>query len=164
MVMDPKTVDTIYRMSHEQKLSVRQISRQLHVSRKAIRKYLEKPIPIPVRRKQRSSKLDPFKPVIREFLDQCPTASSVVIAQRIRPLGYTGGKSILSEYLSIVRQIRQPERAYVRVESSPGDRFEIDWGHFDAIDYQGDKRKLYAFCCIECHSRRLYVEFTQPML
>jgi transposase len=160
MVMDPKTVATIYRMSHEQKLSVRQISRQLHVSRKAIRKYLEKPIPIPVMRKQRISKLDPFKPIIREFLDQCPTASSVVIAQRIRPLGYAGGKSILNEYLSIVRQTRQPERAYVRVESSPGDRFEIDWGHFDAIDYQGDKRKLYAFCCIECHSRRLYVEFT----
>jgi transposase len=160
MVMDPKTIDAIYRMRHEQKLSVRQISRQLHRSRKAIRKYLKKPIPIPVMRKQRSSKLDPFKPVIREFLDQCSTANSSVIAQRIRPLGYEGGISILKEYLSIVRQTKQPERAYVRVESSPGDRFEIDWGHFDAIDYQGDKRKLYAFCCIECHSRRLYVEFT----
>ena len=40
MVMHPKTIEVIYRMSHEQKLSVRQISRQLHVSRKAIRKYL----------------------------------------------------------------------------------------------------------------------------
>jgi hypothetical protein len=48
----------------------------------------------------------------------------------------------------------------VRIESNPGDCFQIDWGHFGAIDYQGDKRKLYAFCCIECHSRRLYVEFT----
>ena len=82
MVMHPKTIEAIYRMSHEQKLSVRQISRQLHVSRKAIRKYLDKPLPMPVVRKPRSSKLDPFKPLIRELLDQCPSASSVVIAQR----------------------------------------------------------------------------------
>ena len=34
------------------------------------------------------------------------------------------------------------------------------WGHFDALDYQGDKRKLYAFCLIEAHSRMLYIEFT----
>jgi transposase len=160
VVMHPKTIEAIYRLRHEQKLSVRQISRQLHVSRKAILKYLDKPLPMPVARKPRSSKLDPFKPLIRELLDQCPSASSVVIAQRIRPAGYVGGRSILKEYLSIVRRTEQPARAYVRVESSPGDRFEIDWGHFDAIDYQGDKRKLYAFCCIECHSRRLYVEFT----
>lgn len=160
MVMDPKTIEAIYRMNHEQKLSHREISRQLGVARKTILKYLENPLANAVVRKPRRSKLDSFKPVIRELLDQCPRASSVVIAQRIRPLGYTGGRSILQEYVATLRRIQQPPRAYVRVESSPGDCFQIDWGHFGAIDYQGDKRKLYAFCCIECHSRRLYVEFT----
>jgi len=53
-----------------------------------------------------------------------------------------------------------PKRAYMRVESSPGERFEIDWGHFGSLHYQGDKRKLYAFSLIECHSRKMYVEFT----
>ena len=160
MVMHPQTIEAIYRMSHEQGLSVRQISVQLHVSRKAVRKYLDCPLPKPISRKPRNSKLDPFKPDIRELLEQCPRASSVVIAQRIRPLGYTGGRSILQEYVGMVRRTLKPPRAYVRVESSPGDCFQIDWGHFGALDYQGDKRKLYAFCCIECHSRRLYVEFT----
>jgi len=46
------------------------------------------------------------------------------------------------------------------VESPPGDRFEIDWGHFGALDYSGDSRKLYAFSLVECHSRMMYVEFT----
>jgi len=46
------------------------------------------------------------------------------------------------------------------MEPSPGERFEIDWGHFGALDYQGDQRKLYAFCLVEGHSRMLYVEFT----
>ena len=59
-----------------------------------------------------------------------------------------------------VRPSRSAPRAFVRMEPSPGERFEIDWGHFDALDYQGDKRKLYAFCLIEAHSRMLYVEFT----
>jgi len=160
MVMDPKTIEAIYRMSHEQKLSLREISRRLHSCRKTIRKYLDHPLPKPAIRKPRPSKLDDFKPVIRELLDQWPRASSVVIAQRIQPLGYDGGRSILQEYMATLRQTQSPPRAFVRVESSPGDRFEIDWGHFGAFDYQGDRRKLYAFCCIECHSRRLYVEFT----
>ena len=160
MVMDPKTVEAIYRMTHEQKLSHREIGRQLHVARKTIVKYLQNPAPKPAIRKPRPSKLDPFKPVIRELLDQCPRASSAVIAQRIRPLGYEGGRSILEEYVARLRRIQQPTRAFVRVESSPGDCFQIDWGHFGALDYQGDRRKLYAFCCVECHSRRLYVEFT----
>ena len=46
------------------------------------------------------------------------------------------------------------------MEPSAGERFEIDWGHFGVLDYQGDKRKLYAFALIEAHSRMLYVEFT----
>jgi len=160
MVTDPKTVEAIYRMTHELKLSQREISHQLHVARKTVVKYLESPMATPTVRKLRPSKLDPFKPVIRELLDQCPHASSVVIGQRIRPLGYDGGRTILQEYVARLRRIQQPPRAFVRIESSPGDCFQIDWGHFDALDYQGDRRKLYAFCCVECHSRRLYVEFT----
>jgi transposase len=160
MVTDPQTIEAIYRMNHEQKLSGREIARRLHVTRRTIKKYLENPLARSSVKKARSSKLDPFKPVIRELLDQWPHARSSVIGQRLRSLGYTGGRSILQEYVATLRQIRNPARAYVRVESSPGDCFQIDWGHFDVIDYQGDKRKLYAFCCIECDSRRLYVEFT----
>ena len=160
MVVDSKTIAEIHRMTHEQKLSDREIARQLHICRKTVRKYLDNPYAKTVDRKPRASKLDPFKPVIRELLQQWPRASSVVIRQRIQSLGYTGGKSILQEYVATVRKIQDPPRAYIRIESSPGDCFQIDWGHFGAIDYQGDKRKLYAFCCVECHSRRLYAEFT----
>jgi transposase len=160
MATDPKTIEAIYRMSHEQKLSGREIARQLHVTRRTIRKYLEDPLAKAAVKKTRRSKLDSFKPLIRELLEQWPRASSVVIGQHIRPLGFDGSRTILQEYVATLRQIRKPNRVYVRVESSPGDCFQIDWGHFGSIDYQKDKRKLYAFCCVECHSRRLYVEFT----
>jgi transposase len=66
----------------------------------------------------------------------------------------------LRDYLQQVRATRSTSPAFVRMEPGPGERFEIDWGHFGALDYHGDKRKLYAFCLIEAHSRMLFVEFT----
>lgn len=159
MAIDPTQIETIYQLSHDQKWSIRKIARHLHLARKTIRKYLDAPLAVRMVR-LRTSKLDAFKPVIRELIEQDPQASAVVIAQRLVPLGYAGRQSILRQYLRTLRQSRPPVRAYVRVESSPGDRFEIDWGHFGVLDYGSDKRKLYAFACVECHSRRLYLEFT----
>jgi transposase len=46
------------------------------------------------------------------------------------------------------------------MEPPPGERFEVDWGHFGVLDYASDKRKLYAFALVEAHSRMLYLEFT----
>jgi len=160
MVMNPEQISKIYRLQHEEKWSVRRIARELHISRKSIKKYLLSPAAIPTVRKPRKTKLDDFKPLIREFVERDPKASAVVIAERLRPLGFTGEVTILRRYLKTLREIARVPRAFVRVESSPGDRFEVDWGHFGVLDYQGDKRKLYAFCLVECHSRRLYVEYT----
>ena len=81
-------------------------------------------------------------------------------SQRLRPLGFSGGLSILKEYLHVVRAQSSAKRAFVRMEPGPGERFEIDWGHFGALSYQGHARKLYAFALVECHSRKLYLEFT----
>jgi len=160
MVMDPQHIDSVYHLHHEQRWSIRKIARHLHLSRKSVKKYLQSPLPVRRKCTPRESKLDRYKPVIREFLDRDSKASAVVIAQRLVALGYTGQITILRDYLQVLRRTTATPRAFVRVETSPGDRFEIDWGHFGALDYQGDRRKLYAFCLIECHSRRLYVEFT----
>lgn len=159
MALTPQQIDAIQQLRVGQKWSVRKIARHLHVCRKTIRRYLASPLPLPATR-CRASKLDSFKEVIAELFAQDPSASAVVIAQRLQPLGYNGELTILRDYLRSWRRRQQPQRAYVRVESSPGDYFQVDWGHFGALDYQGNKRQLYAFCLVECHSRRLYLEFT----
>ena len=74
-------------------------------------------------------------------------------------MGYQGGHSIVREYVRNVRP-QTPKRAFVRMEPLAGERFEVDWGHFGALNYSGDKRKLYAFALVDAHSRMLYVEFT----
>jgi transposase len=139
--------------------SMRRIARHLRVGARTVKKYLQNPVPLPLPR-SRSSKLDPFKPVITELLEQDSHAPGAVILQRLQAVGYSGGHTILRDYLRQVRVPSSAAPAFVRMEPGPGERFEIDWGHFGALDYQGDKRKLYAFCLIEAHSRMLFVEFT----
>ncbi len=152
-------INEIHRLAGGEHWSIRRIARQLHMDTRTVKKYLDSPVPAAIRR-PRPSKLDPFKPLLAELLQQDPRAPGVVILQRLEAAGYSGGHSILREYLHRVRVSPGAPRAFVRMEPAAGQRFEIDWGHFGALDYQGDKRKLYAFCLIEAHSRMLSVEFT----
>jgi transposase len=152
-------INEIHRLAGGEHWSLRRIAGHLHLAARTVKKYLQTPVPVPVHR-SRSSKLDPFKPLLAELLDQDPRAPGAVILQRLQAAGYSGGHTILRDYLQKVRAAGSAPPAFVRMEPGPGERFEIDWGHFGALDYQGDKRKLYAFCLIEAHSRMLFVEFT----
>jgi transposase len=158
-MLTTEQINTIHRLHFAEHWSMRKIARHLHLGRRTVSQYLATPARTAARR-QRASKLDPFKATIAELLEQDAEASAVVIAQRLRPLGFDGGLSILKEHLHFVRPKTQAKRAYVRMEPEPGERFEIDWGHFGVLSYQGHARKLYAFCLVECHSRKLYMEFT----
>jgi len=152
-------INEIHRLAAGEHWSMRRIARQLHMDTRTVKKYLQTPVPAPIHR-PRPSKLDPFKPLVSELLEQDARAPGVVILQRLNAAGYAGGHSILREYLQRVRTTGSAPRAFVRMEPSAGERFEIDWGHFGALAYEGETRKLYAFALIEAHSRMLYVEFT----
>jgi transposase len=158
-MLNADRLNEIHRLYHGEHWSMRKIARHLHLARKTLRKYLHSPVQASARR-PRTRKIDPFKSTVAGLLEQDPSASAVVILQRLRPLGYEGGITLLRAYVSQLRSPRHPPRAFVRMEPSPGERCEIDWGHFGTLDYAGDKRKLYAFCLVEGHSRMLYVEFT----
>lgn len=151
-------INTIHQLWSEQ-WPLRKIERHLKISWRTIKKYLDAPDQTAANR-QRSSKLDAFKPVIDELLKQDPLVSAAVIAQRLRPLGYLGSHTILRGYVQQLRPAPLKRKAFVRMEPIAGERFEVDWGHFGTLDYAGDKRKLYAFALVECHSRMLYLEFT----
>src|SRR5258707_10978413 len=158
-MLTAEQINAIHRLHWSEHWSVRKIARPLQLGRRTISQYLVTSARSAARR-QRASKLDPFKSTIAELLEQDAKASAMVIAQRLGPLGFTGGLSILKDYLHAVRAQTAAKRAYVRMEPGPGERFEIDWGHFGTLLYQGHARKLYAFCLVECHSRKLFVEFT----
>jgi len=152
-------INDLHRLYWSERWPIRKIERHLRMSWRSIKKYLDAPAQAPAHR-QRESKLDPFKTTIAEWLEKDPSVTAAVIEQKLRPLGYRGGHTILREYVYTTRPQLKPHRAFLRMEPPPGERFEVDWGHFGVLDYSGDKRKLYAFALVEAHSRMLYLEFT----
>src|ERR1700686_794893 len=152
-------INDLHRLYWSERWPIRKIERHLHINWRTIKKYLDAPAQGSAQR-QRESKLDPFKTIISEWLEKDPTVTAAVVEQRLHPLGYRGGHTILREYVHSTRPERKPHRAFLRMEPPPGERFEVDWGHFGVLEYAGDKRKLYAFALVEAHSRMLYLEFT----
>lgn len=157
-MLNRETIDTIHRLHFSEHWPVRRIARHLHLGRNTVAQYLENPAR-QRRSTTRTSKLDPFKASIDEWLEQDRSLSAQLILERIRAAGFTGGYTIVKDYLQEVRP-RRSTRAYARMEPLAGERFEVDWAHFDVLVYHGMARKLYAFCLVECHSRKMYLEFT----
>ncbi len=153
-----QVVFDIHRLKNEG-VSIRKIAKQLGVGRNTVIRYLDDPD----RRgqpRQRKSKLDPFKPLIKECLEVDPDVNAMVILRKIMAEGYNGEITILRAYLREIRGKRINKEAFIRYESPPGHQFQVDWAHFDPIEYKETKRKLYALVVIESYSRKLYVEFT----
>lgn len=73
----------------------------------------------------------------RDTLAKYVATPTPVIAPRLQTLGYTGGFTILKDYLHTLRKSAAARRAYVRMEPGPGERFDIDRGHFGVLLYNG---------------------------
>ncbi|MEE8416035.1 MAG: IS21 family transposase [Desulfobacterales bacterium] len=159
MKIDKQTIFEIHRLN-DLCWTERKIARHLRISRPSVNKYLLNPDQAPVKRAQRASKLDPYRDLIKQFVEQDPQVKTPVVLQRIQDKGFDGKITILRDYLQKLRGPQSSPTPFIRFESDPGKQMQIDWGHFGHLQYQDTKRKLYALAVIEGYSRMLYVEFT----
>ena len=134
-------INELHRLYVSERWPVRKIERHLNMGWKTIRKYLDAPAQ-GVTPRQRQSKLDPFKAVIAECLEKDPRITAALILRRIEDLGYSGGHSILQEYVHKARPGAITKRAFVRMEPLAGERLEVDWAHFDTLEYRGHSEAL----------------------
>ena len=158
-MLDKRTIFEIHRLNH-QGWSQRRIARELRVGRETVKKYLENPEQTAPKRPPRASRLDPYRDLIDQFLQQDPQVNAPVVLQRLQQAGFDGKITILRDYLHKKRGRSKNRKAFIRFESAPGQQCQIDWGHFGSIEYGNTKRKLYCMAVIECHSRLLYLDFT----
>jgi transposase len=114
----------------------------------------------PLKRVGRPSKLDPYRDLVKQFIEQDPEVKAPVILQRLEEKGFEGKVTIVRDYLQKLRGQKAFPKPFLTIESPPGKQFQIDWGHFGHLQYGQTKRKLYALAVVECYSRMLYVEFT----
>jgi len=141
--------------------SIRQLARETGHSRNTIRKYIrDGQIPESKKRDKRGSKLDPYKPIIDRWMKEDGLFNTRAMFMRLREKGYTGGKTIIQDYLQPRRPPAQP-KATVRYETKPGEQAQVDWGFCETVDVHGHLHKLPVFVMVLGSSRAIYVEFTR---
>ena len=156
-MIDYELFSRIHDYHENRHLTVTQIARELGLHHCTVSKWLlrEKygPRPIP----PRPSKLDPWKPLIIRWLEVHPyTATQVLL--RLREAGFSGGISIVKDYVQRVRPRRAP--AFLTLAFAPGECAQVDWGQHGSIAVGNTRRRLSFFVMVLCYSRMLYVEFT----
>ena len=147
---------------HRQGASVSAIARQVGVDRKTVRRCIERGLEPPAYgpRPPRASKLAPFERYLRERLAAVPQLSGRRLHRELRELGYTGGYSILTDFVRDVRPAAPPAFE-VRFETPPGRQAQVDFAHFRTLftDEPGSERIVWLFSMVLGHSRMLWGRF-----
>jgi transposase len=141
---------------HGQGLAIRRIAEELGIARNTVRTYLRSP-GLPQPRPKRGSKLDPYHAYLQQRLAEGVT-NCVVLLRELKAQGYTGGYTILKDYVQPRRQPRQP-KATVRFETEPGQQAQVDFGQCRYETGEGKPRHSGVFVMVLSWSRAIYVEF-----
>src|SRR4051812_29476733 len=123
-----RTVHKI-RELHSQGRSIHAIAREVGLARNTVRKYL-RGTPLPASRPPHPSKLDPFKEQIKHWVKEDRLFNCIVMLERLRSQGYTGGHTIIKDYVRGLRPPRAGHHPIRRYETKPGEQMQIDWGEF----------------------------------
>lgn len=106
------------------------------------------------------SKLEPYKEYIRNFIrkDNHHRIPYSVILEDIKSVGYTGGRSILQDFLTNEYRcikLNVEHDPVVRFETLPGEQMQIDWTFI-----RTGRNPIYAFVATLGYSRSSFVHFT----
>ncbi|UNO48926.1 IS21 family transposase [Alicyclobacillus acidoterrestris] len=148
------------RRMYQEGVSISELSRRTGHDRKTIRKVVQeqedgkKPL---AGTKRKGSKLEPYKPYVEQRM-RFGVLNAERILREIREQGYTGGITVLREFMHPLRPAVSA-KATVRFETGPGEQAQIDLGAFPYIDAEENRRTLWCFAMVLSYSRMLYLEF-----
>lgn len=147
------------RLFHQQHgLSFNQIGRELGIDPETAAKYAALSTFPRRHATKRVTKLDPFKPAITRWLERHPYSATQIHQRLCAEEGYTGGVTMVRDYVRAVRPVRRP--AFLSLAFAPGEAAQVDWGSAGVITLGATRRRLSFFVMVLCHSRMAYVEFT----
>src|SRR5690348_2953418 len=129
-------------------MSIRDIARTFHHSRRKIREVLGQPQPRPYTRTRPAPApvLGPFQPLIDAILaadEQAPPKQRHTAMQVFRRLraerGFRGGYDQVRRY--VARQRRDRRETFIPLAHEPGQRLEADFGHVQ-VDFPDGRRAV----------------------
>jgi len=136
------------RTAHRDGMSIRQIARTYHHSKRKIRQVLKESEPRPYTRQKEppAPKLGPFQSMIRQILaddEQAPRKQRHTAAKIYRRLrdeyGYLGGYDQVRRYVK--RRRKKSRETFIPLDHPPGRRLEADFGHI-YVDFPEGRRQV----------------------
>jgi transposase len=149
------------RALHRQGLTYAEIGRLLGRDWRTVKRYLEGGAqPLYGRRKRVPSKLDPYKPMIDQWLARTPGLQVTRIHQDlVRDYGFDGVYQTVRRYVERARPRPEP-RQEERFETAPGHQAQVDWSQEAPLrTTSGLELPLYCFHMVLGHSRDSFVRF-----
>jgi transposase len=107
-------------------------------------------------RQARASKLDAFRPLIEKLVRE-DELTAVLVLKRIRPLGYTGGYSVLKELVRTLRP-KSVRRPHLRFETAPGVQGQVDLSPYEVL-LAGAPTPVVCFSFVLGFSRWQFIRF-----
>jgi transposase len=147
---------------HRQGVAISAIAREVGLDRKTVRRYIARGLEPPVYgpRKPRTTQLHRFEHYLRERIAAFPQLTGRRLHRELRDLGYSGGYSILTEFLRDIRPAATPQFE-TRFETPPGRQAQVDFAHFRTVftDEPAAERIVWLFSLVLGHSRMLWGRF-----
>ena len=156
-MISPEKAQEIRRLYYGEHWPKGTIAAQLGVHPDVVERVIGPLGPEPAKRPQRSSLLDPYKPVINETLNTYPRLTSTRLFDMVMDRGYIGSLRTVTRYVSLVRPIPKSE-AFVRIHRLPGEQAQVDWGHVGKLKVHGGERALWVFVMVLAYSRAIFAE------
>lgn len=148
---------TTIKVLYNRGVSIRQIAKQLKISRNTVRKYLNKEGPLRYKKSARygsKSKWEGWKKEIIEMYYNKKFVGSRIF-EELKKRGAEGSRTGLYTYLKRIKQEDISGRIRERYETGPGDQAQFDWSPY-TVRIGSEYRKIYVFCIILSFSRFKY--------
>lgn len=144
---------TTVRYLQAQGKGIRAISRELGLSRQAVRRALTTASrPHYERPRRANARLDPFLEQVRELYLSKQLIGSRIYRELVAA-GYSGGRTALYDYLRTLKATRVAEKATVRFETEPGHQAQFDWSPY-TVELDGELRGIVVYGMTLSYSRR----------
>ena len=102
--------------------------------------------------------IDPYRPFIDDTLRRYPKLLATRLYDMVRERGFLGSVRTVREHVALVRP-RPRRKAYLVIETLPGEVAQIDWAYVGQIAVPGGERALWVFVMVLANSRAMWGEF-----
>ena len=165
-MLSVETIAKVRRVYFVQKKSIKAICRELHLSRKVVRKVIRSEATefCYERDRQPRPRIDPWQEQLDALLlanEARPVRERLTLVRifaELRGLGYEGSYDAVRRYARVWRAARGAAmaQAFVPLSFAPGEAYQFDWSH-EIVVLGGVTTKVKVAHVRLCHSRMLFV-------